>query len=139
MPEPFTKTIEVRDDIAEVGRVQRELTELWEKLALPADLEMPVGLALEEVLSNVLRHGRMDGCPRGIRVTFNVREQGFEFEVSDAATPFDPLARPEPDITLGLDQRRPGGLGVFIVKKLADELNYERREDRNHLRFLKYF
>jgi sigma-B regulation protein RsbU (phosphoserine phosphatase) len=59
--------------------------------------------------------------------------------VSDSAGEYNPLARADPDLTLPLEQRRPGGLGVFLVKQLADEVSYERREGRNHLRFLKRF
>lgn len=139
MPEPFTRLIPVGADLAEVGRVQRELAGLWEEFALPAELENPVSLALEEVLSNVLRHGGTAGVPLDVRVAFEAGAQGFAFEVSDSAAPYNPLDHADPDLTLPLAQRRPGGLGVFIVKKLADELRYQRRDGRNHLRFFKRF
>jgi len=139
MPEPITLTLEVADDLAEVGRVQEELSSLWASRALPGEIEPTVSLALEEVLSNVLRHGRRNGTPFGIRVTFAVDAAGFEFEVSDGAEAYNPLARPDPDLTLSLEQRRPGGLGVFLVKQLADEVGYEHRNGRNHLRFRKLF
>jgi anti-sigma regulatory factor (Ser/Thr protein kinase) len=135
----FTKTVEVRDNVSEVGRIQCEFSALWQQLGLPADIENDVSLALEEVLSNVLRHSSSNGRPREIRVTFNCGPAGFAFEVSDSADPYDPLARPDPDLTLPLEQRRGGGLGVFLVKQLADELSYERRDGRNQLRFFKRF
>ncbi len=139
MAEPYTQTILVSDDLSEVGRVQEELSSLWESRGLPADVEGPVSLALEEVLSNVLRHGRTEGRSAEIRVTFSIDDSGFDFEVSDSAPAYDPLLRPDPDIDAPLEQRQRGGLGVFLVKKLADELSYARCDGRNRLRFRKLF
>src|SRR5262249_8114123 len=138
MMEPYQQIIPVRDDLTEVGRVQEELNELWTTRSLPPDIEPSVSLALEEVLSNVLRHGASNGSSR-IQGVFRVDTEGFEFEVSDAAPEYNPLTRPDPDVNLPLHERRPGGLGVYIVKQLADELSYERLEGRNRLRFRKFF
>ena len=54
-------------------------------------------------------------------------------EIIDEGPPFDPLARPDPNTTLGLDEREPGGLGVFLIKQLVSEVSYRRQEDRNVL------
>jgi len=137
--EPFSKTIDVADDLEELARIAAELNTLWTTHGLPDDLEIPVSLALEEVLSNVLRHGRIEGHSSRIRVAFTIYPGSFEFEVSDAANPFNPLLMPDPELDLPLEQRQPGGLGVFLVKRLADELAYCRRDGRNHLRFKKSF
>jgi anti-sigma regulatory factor (Ser/Thr protein kinase) len=139
MTTPYTRTIEVGDDLSEVGRVQEELSNLWENRELPPEMEMAVSLGLEEVLSNVLRHGAADGRSREIRVMFQIDDRGFEFEVSDSASAYDPLSRPDPNLDLSLEERTPGGLGVYLVKQFADELAYERRNGRNCLRFRKLF
>jgi serine/threonine-protein kinase RsbW len=139
MPEPYTQIIHVGDELAEVVRVQEKLSELWGIHSLPEDVEPCVSLALEEVLSNVLRHSRLDGRSFEIRVVFVIHPDGFEFEVSDSAPPYNPLLRQDPDLTVPLDQRGRGGLGVFLVKQLADEVAYDRRDDRNWLRFRKSF
>ena len=60
-------------------------------------------------------------------------------EVSDTANAFDPLSLPSPDLTLPLEQRKPGGLGVMLVRKLMDEVHYERRDGRNHFVFRKWW
>jgi anti-sigma regulatory factor (Ser/Thr protein kinase) len=135
----YKTSIKVRDDLSEVARVQEELSGLWASRSLPPDIEMDVSVALEEVLSNVLRHSVVEGGSREIRVVFFVDAAGFEFEVSDGATPYDPLSRPDPDVSLPLSQREAGGLGIYLVRRLADEVSYERRDGRNHLRFRKLF
>ena len=139
MTEPYTQTIEVADTLSEVTRVQEELGRIWESRELPTGIESIVSLALEEVLSNVLRHGRIEGRSLEIRVMLGIRSDAFEFEVSDSAPPYDPLSRADPDVDLPLEQRRSGGLGVFLVKRLADEVAYTWRDGRNCLRFRKYF
>jgi anti-sigma regulatory factor (Ser/Thr protein kinase) len=88
--------------------------------------------ALDDVLSNIVRHGG-EAVPPDIVVTASAGPQGFEIDVADSAEPFNPLLAPQPDTTLPLDARRPGGLGIVLVRALSDEVRYERREGRNHL------
>jgi serine/threonine-protein kinase RsbW len=59
--------------------------------------------------------------------------------VEDSAPPFNPLLAPEPDLTLPLDQRVPGGLGVHLVRKMMDHLAYQRAGGKNKLSMLKRF
>ena len=54
-------------------------------------------------------------------------------EVEDDGRPFDPLAVPEPDIEKSIDERKVGGLGIYLVRTLMDSLEYERRSDKNLL------
>ena len=138
IPEPMTRTLEVNDELTEVRRVQEAFSAICAETELSEELEHVVALGLEEILTNVLRHGTAAGLSKEIRVRFQVDETGFGFEVSDACRPYNPLLRPDPNVHLPLEERRPGGLGVFLVKKLADELSYEWRDGRNHLWFLKH-
>jgi anti-sigma regulatory factor (Ser/Thr protein kinase) len=100
-------------------------------------MELPVTLALEEALSNVIRHGCEPNREYDIRVRFAADERAAEIELSDNARPFDPLSLPPPNLDLPIEQRKPGGLGVFLVRQLMDEVTYEFTEGRNRLRFRK--
>jgi serine/threonine-protein kinase RsbW len=137
MTEPIIQILDVKNDLSEVERANDVLRELWVRCALPENSEAPVTLCLEEVLSNVIRHG----CPAGqhcdIEVRYTILEDGIEVEVSDNARAFDPLSLPPPDLNAPLEQRKAGGLGVFLVRKLMDEVHYEHRDGRNHLVFRK--
>ena len=126
-----------RNDLLEVARVGDGVRALWAGLGLPEDLEMPVTLALEETLSNVIRHGCNPGQEYDIQVRFTADNRNVEVEVSDNARPFDPLSLPPPDLDVPIEQRKAGGLGVFLVRQLVDEVAYEFRGGRNHLRFRK--
>ncbi len=61
------------------------------------------------------------------------RPDGLTVEIADEGAPFDPLARADPDTTLDLDQREPGGLGILLVKNLVDGIAYRREGERNVL------
>jgi serine/threonine-protein kinase RsbW len=90
-----------------------------------------VSVAIDEILSNIVRHGGAPASP--IAVTFSIDDRRtIGVEVVDGATPFNPLLAPPPDRTGGLDRRAPGGLGIALVRMLMDETAYERRADRNH-------
>lgn len=127
----------VRNDLLEVARVGDEIRALWAAHGLPEDLEMPVTLALEEALSNVIRHGCIPGQEYDIRVCFTADDHAVEVEINDNARPFDPLSVAPPVLDVPIEQRKIGGLGVFLVRQLMDEVVYEFRDGRNHLRFRK--
>ena len=137
MPEASTEIVQVANDLSEVSRLNEMLSNRWMERNLPPELEMPAVLALEEVLSNSIRHGCKDKADADIRVEFRFEPDAFEFVVSDNGVPYNPLLREDPDIHLPLEQRTPGGLGIFLVRRLADDVHYEFRDGRNNLRFRK--
>jgi anti-sigma regulatory factor (Ser/Thr protein kinase) len=94
-------------------------------------------LALEEAVTNVINHGYSDGKPHAFTVELTASDRRVTVIVTDDAPAYDPLARAEVDITLPLDQRPIGGLGVHLVKKLMDSARYERRDGRNILTFVR--
>ena len=98
---------------------------------LPAGAEWRVLLALDEILSNIVRHAAAAGDP-GIDVTFSLVDGSVQVDVMDSAEPFNPLLAPPPDTQSPLSERRPGGLGIALVRQLMDETRYERHGSRNH-------
>jgi serine/threonine-protein kinase RsbW len=100
--------------------------------ALPSQARWRFLVALDEILSNIVRHG-LDGRDGTIVLTFSLEAGVLATEVVDTAAPFNPLLAPPPDTTSPLEARRPGGLGIALVDNLMDQVRYERRDDRNHL------
>jgi serine/threonine-protein kinase RsbW len=91
-------------------------------------------VALDEALSNIVRYGRRDGGPLRIELRLLLRDGLLEMVVEDDADPFDPLKAPPPDTKAPLHERRPGGLGIALVRELMDVVEYTRVGDRNRLR-----
>lgn len=88
-------------------------------------------LALDEILSNIVRHG-LAGRADTIGLTFSLDDEYVAVEIVDEAEAFNPLLAPPPDTTSPLEDRKPGGLGIALVRQLMDDTRYERRDDRNY-------
>lgn len=88
-------------------------------------------LALDEILSNIVRHG-LAGRPASIDLTFSVDTDYVAIEIVDEAEAFNPLLAPPADTSSPLAERMPGGLGITLVRQLMDETAYERRDARNY-------
>lgn len=97
-----------------------------------------VSLALEEVLTNVISYGA-DGQAQPLRAHVRLRQEAGEVWVgiADDGVAFDPLQAPPPDLESGLDERRVGGLGVFLVQQLMDSVTYRRDGAWNRLELRK--
>ncbi len=92
-------------------------------------------LALEEIVSNVILHGGglTETAQATIKVVVSLQDAALHGEIIDGGARFDPFSgAPEPDLTGKLDERRLGGLGVHIVKRVTDGYSYERRDNLNH-------
>lgn len=132
-----TPAIVMRNDIQQIPT----LAEWIDALGIPQDLNMPINLALEEAVSNVMLYaypGRDDGK---VIVEF-VRSKTHDgerllFTITDTGIPFDPTAQKEADITLSAEERSIGGLGIHLVRQIMDEVVYRREETRNILTLIK--
>ena len=110
-------------------------------LQIPMALSMPINLALEEAVTNVMMYaypGRNDGKVL-VEYTEVEDEAGKRliFTVSDTGIPFDPTKKEEVDTTLSAEERAIGGLGIHLVRQLMDEVRYARVEDKNILTLVK--
>lgn len=100
---------------------------------IPLHVQQEMHVALDEVLSNIVTHGSAAGKRCDVTVALAVERGILEVEVIDDGLPFDPLSGPDPKADLPLAERSAGGLGLYLVKRLMDTLEYTRRGDRNHL------
>jgi serine/threonine-protein kinase RsbW len=126
-------TIVVRNDLTELERVGQAVAAFWTEHGLPAELEGDVNLALEEMLSNVMLHGYSDGMEHEITITLDRDGGALRVSIEDDGVAFNPLEAPAADLSGPLERRPIGGLGIFLVRNLMDELEYARRSDRNLL------
>jgi serine/threonine-protein kinase RsbW len=103
--------------------------------ALDLETAWPVHVALDEVLSNVVRHGAAGRSNPVMDVTFALVAGSVEVTVVDDGPEWNPLELPPPDTAAPLETRNPGGLGVHLVRNLMDRVAYTRQDDRNRLVF----
>jgi anti-sigma regulatory factor (Ser/Thr protein kinase) len=97
-----------------------------------------ISVAIEEVFVNVASYAY--GAESGdvtLAIDFNEMSREVTFRMSDRGVPFDPLKKPDPDITLSAEEREIGGLGIFIAKKTMDSLSYAYENNQNILTMVK--
>jgi serine/threonine-protein kinase RsbW len=92
-----------------------------------------IQVSLDEILSNIVRRTPGGTAAQVIEITFALEDDRLETTVVDDGPAFDPLQLPPPDLTAPLDDRRPGGLGVYLVRELMERVDYARVEGRNRL------
>lgn len=93
---------------------------------LSRELAFDIDLVIEELFTNLVRHARGDGDIR-VRLTHRKGEVRIELTASEPS-PFDPTAAPRVNVTLPIEQRRLGGLGIHLVRELCEEFRYEWRD-----------
>lgn len=96
-----------------------------------------VSLVLEELITNVINHGSTDHHTPQVDIQFVQNGHHLTIDMADTGIPFDPLLKAPPDLEADIDERPIGGLGVFLVRELMDEVLYQRIGDRNQLRLTK--
>jgi anti-sigma regulatory factor (Ser/Thr protein kinase) len=94
---------------------------------IPAPIAYKFGLALDETLTNVISYAFADGQRHAIEIRLEYRDGYLTALMSDDGAPFDPLSQPEPDVHAPVEERKIGGLGIHLVRKLMDKASYERR------------
>jgi anti-sigma regulatory factor (Ser/Thr protein kinase) len=125
--------ITLHNRLSEVARLHQTLTDFGRHHGLATRVLHDLALALEEVVSNVIRHGYPDDGDHEIIVRLRVEPATVTAEVEDDGQPFNPLEAPEPDTTSPLAERKVGGLGIHLVRRLMDGVEYRRPSERNLL------
>jgi len=114
-----------------VGEIAGALDDFCGAEQLPEDTAWRLRVALDEIIANIVAHGA-SGAPGGVGqpavldVWFSRRGDIVEVTIADDGPAFDPLAKPPPDVTLPLEARQPGGLGIALVRALMDDVQYQR-------------
>ena len=89
-------------------------------------------VAVEELFVNICHYAYPQGAGEAA-LEYVFEEDAVSITLVDSGIPYDPLSRPDPDVTLPLEARREGGLGIYIVKKTMDSVRYEYRDGHNRL------
>jgi len=98
-----------------------------------------VQLAVDEASTNIIEHGYGEECPSRIDITCEPVEDGIKVVIYDDAAPFDPTTIPEPEINVSLEEVKPRGLGIYLMRKMMDEVSYESDPDKgNTLTMIKH-
>ena len=112
--------------------------QMLDSFECPMKVQTAVCVAIEEVFVNVARYAYGDGeGDMALGIGFEEESRAITFRMTDQGVPFDPLKKPDPDITLSAEEREIGGLGIFIAKKTMDSISYDYKNNENILTMIK--
>ncbi len=127
------RVLNIKNDIAEITTLATFIEELGEELELPMATTMSLNLALEEIVSNIILYAYPQKMSEDIEVATIWQDGQLVFTISDNGVEFDPTKVLEADVSLPAEEREIGGLGIFLVNKIMDEVNYTRIDNKNIL------
>ncbi|MEW6264631.1 MAG: ATP-binding protein [Thermodesulfobacteriota bacterium] len=133
MPEPLILNMTLPAELDNLDRFIEAAAALARRFGFDEAKVLKIELALEEAIVNIIRHAYA-GAKGPVNLTGRAEmDQSLVIEISDQGQPFNLLALPEPDLTSDLARRPIGGLGVHFIRRIADQVRYERKSDRNVL------
>ena len=100
---------------------------------IPSEAIFRVNLAIEEIVTNIIKYGYDDTAPHTISVNLTLFPDTIRLQLKDDGHPFDPLQTPEPEIHVPLNQRKLGGLGLHLVRETVSRIAYRRKNGANLL------
>jgi sigma-B regulation protein RsbU (phosphoserine phosphatase) len=125
--------ITVQNELLQIALAENMFGEFAAAHGLPEELVNKMGAILDDVLNNVISYAYSDNRDHAIEITATRRDDRVIVTISDDGTPFNLLLHAAPEAGLSLEDRRVGGLGIHLVRHLADDISYRRRTKKNEL------
>lgn len=126
-------SIKMQPDAEDLENVFAAVEEFAERAEWSPALVFQVKLILEEMALNVINYGGMEE-PSPIDIMLKTEDDTVTIEIKDRGNPFDPIQdAPAPDLSLSLEERPIGGLGLYLVRTMVDEMHYRWEDGQNHL------
>lgn len=129
---------EFEASIDQLNNVTAFVEEELEKVDCPMKVVMQIDVAVEEIFVNIAHYAYGEG-KGNMTLGINATPNSVSLVFSDWGTPFNPLAKEDPDINQGAEDRTIGGLGIFMVKKTMNSVEYNYKDGQNVLSIIKEF
>lgn len=131
--------LEINAVVDNLDEVMSFVDSMLEEKDCSPKLQMQIELAVEEIFVNIANYAykNREGTAE-IDVEFLDEPTSVTITFTDKGIPYDPLKKPDPDVTLPSEHRKIGGLGIYLTKKMADNVFYEYKDGKNILKFKKF-
>jgi serine/threonine-protein kinase RsbW len=130
------ETLKEKATLENLDMFLRFVKQFTQKEGFDTELSSELELVAEEVIVNVVNYAYPQ--EKGdVEITLSMNDNIFSFCVVDQGVPFDMTLAEDPDITLSIEEKEIGGMGIFFVKHIMDEIRYERKENKNILTLAK--
>jgi serine/threonine-protein kinase RsbW len=129
----MNKKLIIKNQVGELERVNQFIEEIGEELGLDMELLMNLNLVMEEMVSNVIFYAYPEGKTADIELVAESNGKELTFMLSDQGKEFDPTAKEDADPDVNPMDREIGGMGIFIVKNIMNQVTYQRLDGKNLL------
>lgn len=127
------KSIVLANEISEISKLNGFIEDIGNEFSLTPDVVFNLNLVLEEAVVNVINYAYPKEEHQFIYLSARLHEGSIILVLTDTGKEFDPTLAPEADVTLGAEDRQIGGLGIFLIRQIMNEVKYERIEGKNVL------
>lgn len=127
------KEIKISNDLNEIAVLATFIDELGEELSLSAETTMNINLALEEAVANIIMYAYPTEEKHDILLRVTSTDKQLIFLLTDKGASFDPTQVDDVDISLSIEERPVGGLGIFLIRSIMNEISYQRIDNENRL------
>jgi len=128
------KELELEALTDNLSKVQAFVDEQLEEADCPIKIQMQIDIAVEEIFVNIAHYAYSTETGKvTVRIEILPDPPSVDITFIDKGIPYDPLAKPDPDVTLSAEERKIGGLGIFMVKKSMDDVKYQYLDGHNIL------
>jgi serine/threonine-protein kinase RsbW len=131
------KEIRIKNQISELEHVAQFIEEIGEELGLSMELQMNLNLVMEEMVSNVIFYAYPQEVDAEIELVAKSDGKELTFVLTDQGREFDPTAKEDADPNVNPAEREIGGMGIFIVKNIMNQVTYQRLDGKNLLTMTK--
>jgi len=130
-------SVVMHNDLKDIETVMAAFEDFAEQHDIPSAVTMRFNVVFDELLNNIVSYGFVDGSDQEIDIKIELLGSRLAVIIVDDGIPFNPLSKETPDISVSIEDREIGGLGIHIVRNLVDEVSYQRRIDKNILTMVK--
>ena len=131
------KEICIKNKISELEKIAQFIEEIGEELGLSMELQMNLNLVMEEMVTNVIFYAYPQEEEADIELLVKSDGKELTFVLSDQGKEYDPTAKEDSDMSVNPAERELGGMGIFIVKNIMNNVTYQRLEGKNLLTMTK--
>jgi len=134
---PDELTLQIKASLSAVSSANETASRWLADRNAPPEVQYLANLAVEELITNCIKYGYEDASDHIIEVKLQISGNELALTVTDDGRPFNPLELPEPDIHLPIEERPIGGLGIYLLRRMSDHMDYVRAAGKNCVRLRK--
>ena len=126
-------TLRVKNALTEIPAANEAASRWLQERNVPPAADYLANLAIEELVTNCIKYAYDDAKPHIIEIELKLSAGELVLTVTDDGRPFNPLEAPKPDTSLPVEDLPIGGLGIHLLRKMSDRMEYVRLEQKNQL------